>query len=321
MKKTPTVRHAPASSFLRSALQLFSLSALLCLSAHAAAPQIVSLRASPVSAGQTLEIIAEVTDSDNPPDLDYINFYIKGPSDAIFQLVGSANINGPRDHATARYPVGNAYGLYTVKATAYDLTTSTTVETQTEVYSGSYTIPPLTIANGEAKLITSPGPNGELLTTATTNGAPTTQVQSGGTLVLWAGGRITLKAGFHALPGSNFWAAIDHDGDGYSDLEEQQDTDGDGMFDAWEVDHGLNMLANDAALDPDNDGFTNLQEFLAGTNPQDHKTRPTGPPGGGAYQPIAPPTGPSGYDVILKLPSTYLGFARAAGTLTSIAAP
>ena len=47
------------------------------------------------------------------------------------------------------------------------------------------------------------------------------------------------------------------------------DTDGDGMPDAWEQANGLNHLNNDANSDPDQDGLTNGQEFLAGTNPQD----------------------------------------------------
>jgi hypothetical protein len=47
------------------------------------------------------------------------------------------------------------------------------------------------------------------------------------------------------------------------------DLDGDGMSDSWELAHGLIVGENDANLDPDGDGFTNLQEFLAGTDPQD----------------------------------------------------
>jgi hypothetical protein len=47
------------------------------------------------------------------------------------------------------------------------------------------------------------------------------------------------------------------------------DLDGDGMADSWELAHGLIVGVNDANLDPDGDGFTNLQEFLAGTDPHD----------------------------------------------------
>lgn len=46
------------------------------------------------------------------------------------------------------------------------------------------------------------------------------------------------------------------------------DTDGDGMPDAYELSNGLNPDVNDANLDKDNDGLTNLQEYKLGTDPQ-----------------------------------------------------
>jgi len=93
--------------------------------------------------------------------------------------------------------------------------------------------------------------------------------------------------------------AADHDGDGLSNLDEYQthrsdprltDTDGDGLEDGqevaqgtdadradsdfdglpdgWEVLHGLNPLdPADAATDPDNDGYTNLEEYQEDLDP------------------------------------------------------
>jgi Bacterial Ig domain/Bacterial TSP3 repeat len=48
---------------------------------------------------------------------------------------------------------------------------------------------------------------------------------------------------------------------------EVSDADQDGMEDDWERMHGLIVGTNDAALDPDGDGLTNLEEFEADTDP------------------------------------------------------
>jgi hypothetical protein len=52
------------------------------------------------------------------------------------------------------------------------------------------------------------------------------------------------------------------------------DTDSDGMPDWWELTYDLDPgRAADANEDADDDGMTNLQEYLAGTNPQDPSSR------------------------------------------------
>jgi hypothetical protein len=48
------------------------------------------------------------------------------------------------------------------------------------------------------------------------------------------------------------------------------DRDRDGMSDVWEGKYDLNMLdPTDGNKDSDGDGYTNLEEFLNGTNPLD----------------------------------------------------
>ena len=53
------------------------------------------------------------------------------------------------------------------------------------------------------------------------------------------------------------------------------DADSDGLPDEWERKHGLNASdASDADADKDGDGFTNAEEFAAGTDPSDRNSHP-----------------------------------------------
>jgi hypothetical protein len=81
------------------------------------------------------------------------------------------------------------------------------------------------------------------------------------------------------------------------------DSDGDGLPDTWEIAHGLNpnsAVGNDGASgDPDADGATNLQEFQAGTDPQDSDSVPPPVPVAAAWALIA------GAACIISLRSLY----------------
>ncbi|MEM2778880.1 MAG: Amuc_1099 family pilus-like system protein, partial [Candidatus Jordarchaeales archaeon] len=53
--------------------------------------------------------------------------------------------------------------------------------------------------------------------------------------------------------------------------------DRDGMPDGWEVQYGLDPLSDDAGQDKDGDGFTNLEEYRAGTDPTNSSSTPSVP--------------------------------------------
>jgi outer membrane protein assembly factor BamB len=76
----------------------------------------------------------------------------------------------------------------------------------------------------------------------------------------------------------------DSDNDSLSDSDEvnlylsnplSTDSDNDGMPDTWEVTHNLDLLnGEDALLDTDNDGITNIDEYLEQTDPHDENSMP-----------------------------------------------
>ncbi|MGD9106436.1 MAG: hypothetical protein PVJ87_06355, partial [Desulfobacterales bacterium] len=87
-----------------------------------------------------------------------------------------------------------------------------------------------------------------------------------------------------SIGGGTITEATDTDVDGLKDHQElivyntnreSFDTDDDKMPDGWEVQYGLNPLANDASLDKDSDGYSNLQEYLAGSDPNDPNSHPS----------------------------------------------
>ncbi|MES2439685.1 MAG: BNR-4 repeat-containing protein [Verrucomicrobiota bacterium] len=82
--------------------------------------------------------------------------------------------------------------------------------------------------------------------------------------------------------------AADADGDGETNLTEQTngsapnhrasnsaDIDADALPDAWELTH-FSTLSHNGGSDPDGDGFGNLQELTASTNPANVSSRPSG---------------------------------------------
>ena len=57
----------------------------------------------------------------------------------------------------------------------------------------------------------------------------------------------------------------------YKKSEVLKDTDNDGMPDDWEKKYGLNPKdGSDASQDLDKDGYTNIEEFINGTDPTEY---------------------------------------------------
>jgi hypothetical protein len=97
-------------------------------------------------------------------------------------------------------------------------------------------------------------------------------------------------------------------------VQQNGDTDGDGMPDAWERRYGLNPNSSaDAVLDPDGDSLSNLAEYHAGTNPNNRDTDgDTLPDGWELVHGFSP------LDVLWGL-NGYAGMFRTGGTAEGVA--
>ena len=93
----------------------------------------------------------------------------------------------------------------------------------------------------------------------------TTTVESGKNATQISSQSISLKPGFWAKAGSAFTAKIDTTVD--------VDADSDGMLDVWEVLY-FGSISQYPNGDYDGDGYTNLQEYLANTDPTDPNDKP-----------------------------------------------
>ncbi len=76
----------------------------------------------------------------------------------------------------------------------------------------------------------------------------------------------------NCLSVSNF-VQTDTDGDGDGNACDPDD-DNDGMPDDWEIANFLDPLLDDAHDDADEDGYTNLEEYLEDTDPNDRASHP-----------------------------------------------
>jgi len=133
-------------------------------------------------------------------------------------------------HTTVRFLI-LAMGLLACRLTA-----------QVTIYAATY---------GSGRVQTVDGKD-QILTTDTSS-TLIISVQNGANITYSSNVQIKLEPGFHAFPGSRFHAEVDSDGDGIPDL--------------WETNHGLNPHLASDATNLDTDGRTFLLDYQLGIQP------------------------------------------------------
>lgn len=274
---------------------------------HAAAPVPQEIVVSPAPGGQAVTIYGRATDADN--DLHHYIFYYWTPQ-LTWVAIATVSVGGGNTWAKTDWVPYDSTSSFTVKFEAYDTASNvaTSANSAFTAFQGSL-VTDKVVASGQifdvvdiydirTKLDPGLAP-------------PVVRIQSGGDSILWSRQRVLLEPGFRADSGSAFWAAVDSNMNGYSDAEESKDSDGDGMFDAWELDHGLNPYLADGGSDLDGDGTSNYNEFLAGRNPNDRADGPQTPP--------------SGFQLVLRIPTTpnasYYGLNTTTWVIGPVSAP
>lgn len=80
----------------------------------------------------------------------------------------------------------------------------------------------------------------------------------------------------HAVSNADGSESLPHDFSNQSFLvySESSDYDGDQMPDAWEIEFGLDPVVDNTDMDSDDDGYTDLEEYLGGSDPKDPGSTP-----------------------------------------------
>lgn len=266
---------------------------------RASTPVVRNFSTSSVYLGESPVVTVTVRDSGG--DLASTTFSVSGPGVIGWQDIGSSSVTGAQATVQISWtPAPLLPGLYTARVIVsnHDPNQQAIALQTFDVFAGTETLVPFTIQNGSVQMFTFAG---EIVTTTDT-ASHSTVVQSGGDVILWSGGRVKFEPGFHAQSGSFVWAAVDHDMNGYSDVEEQQQNFVSGVPDAWLVDQGINLMQpksewrySDAQLQA---------AYAGGYKPSDVTN-----------------TAPQGFGVVLKTPGGYYGLDPNNGALTAVTNP